>query len=99
MGKNAIEVERIWKVYEGTIYHGRPGLGLMLMSALDNALHDLRGKLLGVPAYHLLGGAARNSVTPYATLFPGMPQGRSCPRCTPPASSSWNTLWTSASAR
>ena len=78
LGENAIEVERIWnKVYEGTIYHGRRGLGIMLMSALDNALHDLRGKLLGVPAYHLLGGAARNSVTPYATLFPSMPQGRS----------------------
>ena len=78
LGENAIEVERIWnKVYEGTIYHGRRGLGLMLMSALDNALHDLRGKLLGVPAYQLLGGAARSSVTPYATLFPSMPQGRS----------------------
>ena len=49
----------------------------MLISALDNALHDLRGKLLGVTAYQLLGGAARNSVTPYATLFPGMPQDRS----------------------
>jgi hypothetical protein len=64
----------IWnKVYEGTIYHGRLGLGIMLMSALDNALHDLRGKLLGVPAYQLLGGAARSSVTPYATLLPSMP--------------------------
>jgi L-alanine-DL-glutamate epimerase-like enolase superfamily enzyme len=74
LGENAIEVERIWnKVYEGTIYHGRLGLGIMLMSALDNALHDLRGKLLGVPAYQLLGGAARSSVTPYATLLPSMP--------------------------
>jgi L-rhamnonate dehydratase len=80
LGENPIEVERIWdKVYDGTIYHGRRGLGIMLMSALDNALHDLRGKLLGVPAYQLLGGAARTSVTPYATLFPSMPQGRSWP--------------------
>ncbi|PYT20155.1 MAG: hypothetical protein DMG58_34660 [Acidobacteria bacterium] len=73
-----LEVERLWdKVYDGTIYHGRRGLGIMLMSAIDNALHDLRGKLLGLPAYQLLGGKARDRITPYLTLFPSMPQGRS----------------------
>lgn len=77
LGENPLEVERLWdKVYEGTIYHGRRGLGVMLMSAIDNALHDLRGKLLGLPVYRLLGGDARRSVIPYATLFPSMPQGR-----------------------
>jgi len=78
LGENPIEVERLWdKVYEGTIYHARRGLGVMLMSAIDNALHDLRGKLLGVPVYQVLGGAVRDRVTPYLTLFPSMPQGRS----------------------
>ncbi len=77
IGENPMEVERLWdKYYEGTIYHGRRGLGILLLSAIDNALHDLRGKLLGVPAYQLLGGAARPFITPYATLFPSMPQGR-----------------------
>jgi L-alanine-DL-glutamate epimerase-like enolase superfamily enzyme len=78
LGENPLEVERLWdKVYDGTIYHGRRGLGIMLMSAIDNALHDLRGKLLGLPAYQLLGGKARDRITPYLTLFPSMPQGRS----------------------
>jgi len=78
LGQNPIEVEALWdQLYEGTIYHARRGLGIMLASAIDVALHDLRGKLLGVPAYQLLGGAVRPSVTPYATLFPSMPQGRS----------------------
>src|SRR5262245_30799201 len=78
LGENALEVERLWDViYEGTIYHGRRGLGILLLSAIDIALHDLRGKLLGMPAFSLLGGAARQSVMPYATLFPSMPQGRS----------------------
>jgi hypothetical protein len=46
LGENPLDVERLWdKVYEGTIYHGRRGLGIMLMSAIDNALHDLRGKI------------------------------------------------------
>jgi L-alanine-DL-glutamate epimerase-like enolase superfamily enzyme len=78
LGENALEVERLWeKLYEGTIYHARRGLGIMLMSAIDNALHDLRGRILGVPAYQLIGGAQRAGVTPYVTLFPSMPQGRS----------------------
>lgn len=78
LGQNPLEVEALWdKLYEGTIYHARRGLGIMLMSAIDIALHDLRGKLLGVPAYQLLGGSARAEVTPYATLFPSMPLGRS----------------------
>ena len=60
LGENPLEVERLWdKVYEGTIYHGRRGLGIMLMSAIDIALHDLRGKLLKIPVYQMLGGAAR----------------------------------------
>lgn len=78
LGRNPLEVEALWdELYEGTIYHARRGLGIMLISAIDIALHDLRGKLLGVPVYQLLGGAVRQEVTPYATLFPSMPQGRS----------------------
>jgi L-alanine-DL-glutamate epimerase-like enolase superfamily enzyme len=78
LGENALELEQLWeRVYEGTIYHARRGLGIMLLSAIDIALHDLRGKLLGLPCYRLLGGPARQAVIPYATLFPSMPQGRS----------------------
>ena len=78
LGQNALEVERLWDhIYEGTIYHGRRGMGIMLLSAIDIALHDLRGKLLGVPCFQLLGGPVRQAIVPYATLFPGMAQGRS----------------------
>jgi L-alanine-DL-glutamate epimerase-like enolase superfamily enzyme len=77
LGQNPLEVEQLWdRFYEGTIYHARRGLGIMLLSAIDIALHDLRGKALGLPVYQLLGGAARAQVIPYATLFPSMPQGR-----------------------
>ncbi len=77
LGQNPLEVEQLWdQVYEGTIYHARRGLGILLQSALDIALHDLRGKTLGLPVYQLLGGAARAHVIPYATLFPSMAQGR-----------------------
>ncbi len=80
LGENPLDVERLWdKVYEGTIYHGRRGLGVMLMSAIDTAMHDLRGKLSVQPVYRLLGGAARPDIIPYVTLFPSMPLGRSWP--------------------
>lgn len=78
IGRDPLEVERLWDVlYQGTIYQGRRGAGIMALGAIDTALHDLRGKLLGVPAFQLLGGPARPKVTPYLTLFPSMPQGRS----------------------
>lgn len=65
------------RLYAGTIYPGRRGLGIHALSAVDIALHDLVGKQLGRPVYQLLGGRRRERLTPYATIYPGMPQGRS----------------------
>ena len=58
-------------LYAGTIYHGRRGLGIHALSAVDVALYDLAGKQLGRPAYELLGGARRQTITPYATVYVG----------------------------
>lgn len=63
-------------LYEATIYHGRRGLGIHALSAIDIALHDLSGKQLGRPVYQLLGGARRQAITPYATIWPGGVKGR-----------------------
>ena len=69
---------RIWqKLYDGTFWPGRRGLGIHAISAIDIALHDLAGKQLGVPAYKLMGGARRDKLRPYCTIFPGLAQGRS----------------------
>jgi L-rhamnonate dehydratase len=51
-------------------------LGIHALSAIDIALYDLAGKQIGKPVYKLLGGAKREFLTPYATVFQGMPQGR-----------------------
>jgi L-alanine-DL-glutamate epimerase-like enolase superfamily enzyme len=59
-----------------TQYHGRRGLGIHAISAVDIALCDLAGKQLGRPAYQLLGGACRPALRPYATIWPGSPNGR-----------------------
>ena len=39
---------------------------------MDIAVHDLAGKQLGIPAYKLLGGARREKLRPYCTIYPGL---------------------------
>lgn len=78
VGADPLETVALWeKLYEATTYPGRRGLGIHALSAVDIALHDLAGKQLGVPVYKLLGGARRDWLRPYSTIFPGLPQGRS----------------------
>ena len=72
-GKDPIEIAALWqKLYEGTFWPGRRGLGLHAISAIDIALHDLAGKQLGLPAYKLMGGARRDRLRPYCTIWPGL---------------------------
>ena len=57
-GEDPVQITALWeRMYEGTFWHGRRGLGLHAIGALDIALHDLAGKQLGLPVYKLMGGA------------------------------------------
>jgi L-rhamnonate dehydratase len=49
--------------------HGRAGLFVNAISAVDNALWDLRGKARGEPVYRLLGGPTRDRVPAYASML------------------------------
>jgi L-rhamnonate dehydratase len=72
LGRDPFEREALWhELAAATIYHGRRGLGVHALSAVDVALHDLAGKQLGRPVYQLLGGARQDRIRPYATLWPG----------------------------
>ena len=74
VGKDPLETAHAWdQMYEGTIFSGRRGLGVHAISAVDIALHDLAARQIGVPVYKLLGGHRRDRLTPYATIFPGLP--------------------------
>ena len=78
IGADPVETTALWeRLYKGTIFPGRRGLGIHALSAVDIALHDLAGKQLGLPVFKLLGGAQREFIRPYCTIFPGMPQGQS----------------------
>jgi L-rhamnonate dehydratase len=77
IGEDPFNVERLWhKMYMGSVYYGRRGAAMQVISGIDIALWDIVGKKIGEPVYKLLGGAYREKVRPYAsTLFRTTPEG------------------------
>jgi D-galactarolactone cycloisomerase len=68
MGQNPLETETIWSImYRRTLDYARSGVLVSAISALDVALWDLKGKILDLPVYMLLGGKKRDKIIPYAT--------------------------------
>ena len=56
IGADPMPVEHHWQsMYVQSFYRAGPVIGSAI-SAIDQALWDLRGKILGVPVYKLLGG-------------------------------------------
>jgi L-alanine-DL-glutamate epimerase-like enolase superfamily enzyme len=71
IGEDPRNVEALWeRMYVGSAMNGRRGAMINAIGALDIALHDLRGKILGQPVYQLLGDPVHTSIRPYASLQP-----------------------------
>jgi len=69
IGKDALAGEALWDQMYRSNRHSRAGFFIMAISAVDNALWDLRGRYYGVPVYRLLGGPTRESVEVYASCL------------------------------
>lgn len=66
IGKDPRAVVHHWQaIYRHAFYRGGPVLTSVL-SGIDQALWDIKGKALGVPVYELLGGPTRNRVRAYS---------------------------------
>jgi len=66
VGKDPRAVVHHWQaIYRHAFYRGGPVLTSVL-SGIDQALWDIKGKLLGAPIYELLGGPTRDKVRVYA---------------------------------
>ncbi|GAA2879665.1 mandelate racemase/muconate lactonizing enzyme family protein [Streptosporangium fragile] len=66
IGADPFDVEEIWlRMYQGDFLRGGD-IGGIVVSGVDQALYDIMGKALGVPAYRLTGGACRDRVRVYA---------------------------------
>lgn len=68
VGQDPLAGETFWDQMFRASRHSRGSHYLMGLSAVDNALWDLRGRLLGLPVYRLLGGS-RNKVRAYASCL------------------------------
>jgi L-alanine-DL-glutamate epimerase-like enolase superfamily enzyme len=69
IGRDPLAGELLWDQMSLIDRHGRTGYMTMAISAIDNALWDLKGKLFGVPVYRLLGGPTREALRPYASML------------------------------
>jgi L-rhamnonate dehydratase len=68
-GKDPLAVEALWDQMHRSNRHASRGHYMMAISAVDNALWDLRGRYYQAPVYQLLGGPTRSSVTAYGSCL------------------------------
>ena len=65
-GEDPMRIESIWHtVLRAFTYVGTRGATTAMLSGIDIALWDIKGQVLGVPIYELLGGAVRDTVPLY----------------------------------
>ena len=68
IGHDPRRIEDIWQVaYRGGFYRGGPVL-MSALAGLEQALWDLKGKALGLPAWEMLGGQVRDKIRAYAWI-------------------------------
>ncbi|AWH88947.1 galactonate dehydratase [Limnobaculum parvum] len=66
IGQDPARINDIWQtLYRGGFYRGGPIL-MSAISGIDQALWDIKGKVLGVPVYQLLGGLVRDKIKAYS---------------------------------
>jgi len=65
--RNPFEIERLWQEMHRSFFRGGPINGTII-SGLEMALWDIKGKALNLPVYELLGGAARDRIRVYSWI-------------------------------
>jgi galactonate dehydratase len=67
VGRDPMRIGALWQeMYRSQYFEGGRVLAAAI-SALDIALHDIKGKALGVPVYELLGGKQRDFIPTFAS--------------------------------
>jgi L-alanine-DL-glutamate epimerase-like enolase superfamily enzyme len=72
VGEDPRDPRALWKkLYDGTFWSGRVGLGHIALAGVDIALWDLAGKVSGEPVWAVLGQGPPSPVVPYLTMYRG----------------------------
>jgi L-alanine-DL-glutamate epimerase-like enolase superfamily enzyme len=69
IGQDALAIETRWDQLYRSNRHSRSSHYMMAISAIDNALWDLRGRYFEAPVYQLLGGPTREKATVYGSTL------------------------------
>jgi L-rhamnonate dehydratase len=69
IGADPLAHELVWDTLYRVSVHGRKGLTMMAISAVDCALWDLKGRYFKAPVYRLLGGPTRSEIRAYASAL------------------------------
>lgn len=68
VGQNPFDIELLWdQMFRASMFYGRRGAVIEVMSGIDIALWDLVGKATGQPVYNLLGGKTKERIPAYVT--------------------------------
>jgi galactonate dehydratase len=67
IGQNPLAIGYIWQLLYRSQYFEGGRVLTAAQAAIDLALHDIKGKALGVPVYELLGGKQREFIPCFAT--------------------------------
>jgi galactonate dehydratase len=68
LGKDPFRIEELWSDMYDHSFWAKGGGSIVFagMSAIEQALWDIKGKALGIPVYEFLGGKCRDQVRTYA---------------------------------
>ncbi len=73
LGRDPLQIlETTRALCDDSVWWARSGAGRSVISGIELALWDLKGKALGVPVYQLLGGKVRDRIPVYASGGPAL---------------------------
>lgn len=76
-GMDPFHLEAMWRRAYGSGYSLRPDPSLMgVLSGLEIALWDIKGKAVGKPVYELLGGRVHEKLRSYTYIYPDPAKGQ-----------------------
>ncbi|GAB6085889.1 galactonate dehydratase [Alkaliphilus crotonatoxidans] len=67
IGRNPFEIERLWQELYRSFFRGGP-IHMTVLSGIEMALWDIKGKFYNIPVYEFLGGAARDRIMVYSWI-------------------------------
>lgn len=73
IGKDPMDITKLTReLVNDSVWWARTGAGCGVISGLELALWDLKGKVLKLPVHQLLGGAVRDTIPVYASGGPSL---------------------------